>query len=76
MNRVGYYSFMNVMNAYVHVESLSHVQLFATLWTVVRQAPLSTKFSRQEYCSGLPFPPPGDLPNQEISRLLTKVLTK
>ena len=44
---------------------LSHfscVQLFATLWTVARQAPLSMGFSRQEYCSGLPFPPPGDLP--------------
>ena len=30
-------------------------------WTVARQAPLSIAFSRQEYCSGLPFPPPGDL---------------
>ena len=35
---------------------------FATLWTVARQAPLSTGFSRQEYWSGLPGPPPGDLP--------------
>ena len=42
---------------------LSHVQLFATLWTVAHQAPLSTGFSRQEYWSGLPFPSPGDLPN-------------
>ena len=33
---------------------LSHVQLFATLWTVVRQAPLSIGFPRQEYWSGLP----------------------
>ena len=32
----------------------------ATVWTVARQAPLSTEFSRQEYWSGLPFPPPGD----------------
>ena len=32
-------------------------------WTVAHQAPLSMKFSRQEYWSGLPFPPPGDLPN-------------
>ena len=31
-----------------------------TLWTVARQAPLSMGFSRQEYWSGLPFPPPGD----------------
>ena len=35
----------------------SHVWLFAPLWTVDCQAPLSTGFSRQEYCSGLPFPP-------------------
>ena len=42
---------------------LSHVQLFAIPWTVACQAPLSIAFSRQEYWSGLPFPPPGDLPN-------------
>ena len=41
----------------------SRVQLFATLWTIARQAPLSTGFSRHEYWSGLPCPPPGDLPN-------------
>ena len=35
---------------------------FATPWTVALQAPLSMGFSRQEYWSGLPFPPPGDLP--------------
>ena len=44
-------------------ESLSHVQLFATPWTVAHRAPLSMKFSRQEYWSGLPYPPPGDLPD-------------
>ena len=37
---------------------LSHVQLFAIPWTVALQAPLSTEFSRQEYWSVLPFPPP------------------
>ena len=42
---------------------LSHVQLFVTPWTVAHQAPLSMGFFRQEYSSGLPFPPPGDLPN-------------
>ena len=42
----------------------NHVWLFATLWTVAHQAPLSMGFSRQEYWSGLPCPPPGDLPNQ------------
>ena len=34
-----------------------------TLWTVARRAPLSKAFSRQEHWSGLPFPPPGDIPN-------------
>ena len=34
-----------------------------TPWTVAHQAPLSMKFSRQEYWSGLPFPSPGDLPD-------------
>ena len=41
---------------------LSHVRLFLTPWTVACQAPLSMEFSRQEHWSGLPFPPPGDLP--------------
>ena len=41
----------------------SVVWLFATPWTVAHQAPLSMGFSRQEYGSGLPFPPPGNLPN-------------
>ena len=41
----------------------SHVWLFATPWTVACQPPLSMEFSRQEYCSELPFPLPGDLPD-------------
>ena len=45
----------------------SHVQLFATLWTVARQAPLSMGFSRQEYWSGLPWLPPRDLPTQGLN---------
>ena len=44
-------------------QMLIHVQLFVTPWTVAHQAPLSMKFSRQEYWRGLPFPSPGDLPN-------------
>ena len=48
------------------VKSLSHVQLFATPWTIAWQAPLSMGFSRQEYWSGLPFPSPGDLPKPGI----------
>ena len=50
----------------VKVKSLSHVRLFATQWTVAYQAPLSMRFSRQEYWSGVPFPSPGDLPNPGI----------
>ena len=50
----------------VVVVSLSRVQLFATPWTVARQAPLSMGFSKQEYWSGLPFPSPGDLPDPGI----------
>ena len=48
------------------VQLLSHVQLFATPWTVVHQAPLSMEFPRQEKWSGFPFPPLGHFPNAEI----------
>ena len=44
----------------------SHIWLFATLWTVACQAPLSMGFSRQEYWTGLPFPSPEDPPNPGI----------
>ena len=46
----------------VKVKSFSRAQLFATPWTNL-QAPLSMGFSRQEYWSGLLFPPPGDFPD-------------
>ena len=42
---------------------LSHVRLFVTPWTVAHQTSLSTELSRQEYCSGFPRSPPGDLPD-------------
>ena len=42
------------------------VRLFATPWTVAYQVPLAMGFSRQEYWSGLPCPPPGDRPNPGI----------
>ena len=48
---------------------LSHfspVLLCVTLWTVARQAPLSMGFTRQEYWSGLSYPPPGALPHPGI----------
>ena len=41
-------------------------RLIAPPWTVARQAPLSLEFSRQEYCSGLPFPSSEDLPHPGI----------
>ena len=47
-------------------QSLSHVRLFAILWTVALQAPLSIGFPSQEYRSGLPFLSPGDLPNPGV----------
>ena len=50
----------------MHACVLSHssrVRLFVITWTVSIQAPLPMGFSRQEYWSGLPCPPPGDLPN-------------
>ena len=46
----------------------SCVQLCATLWTVACQAPLFMGLSRQEYWSGFPFPPPGNLPRMEGNR--------
>ena len=48
------------------VAVLSHAQLFATLWTVALQAPLSMELSRQEYWDGLSFPLPRVLPNPGI----------
>ena len=44
----------------------NHVRLFVTLRTVAHQVSLSMGFSRHEYCSGLPCPPPGDLPDSRI----------
>ena len=45
---------------------LSHIRLFVTPGPIAHQAPLSMTFSRQECWSGLPFPPPGDLPDPGI----------
>ena len=58
--------FTLLYSCFVHAWSLSPVRLLVTLWTVARQAPLSTGFFKQEYRSGLPFPPPGDLPDPGI----------
>ena len=50
-------------NACVRECMFNRVQLFVNPWTAARQACLSLGFPRQEYCRGLPFPPPGNLPN-------------
>ena len=47
-------------------QSFSCVKLCETSWTVAHQVPLSKEFSRQEYWSGLPFSPPGDLPDPRV----------
>ena len=65
--QAGFSSSLSSANAgWVRVCVLSHVQLLTTPWTVTLQAPLSMKFSRQEYRSGLPFPTPGHLCNPAI----------
>ena len=61
--------FLSLVHDMVCAYVLSHfspVCLFVTLRTVLHQAPLSMEFSRQEYWSGLPCPPPEDLPNPVI----------
>ena len=50
---------INIINVACMLSHFSHVRLFATPWTIAHQAPLSMGFSRQEYWSGLPCPPPG-----------------
>ena len=56
----------------MHVCVLSHVRLFVTPWTVALQAPLSIEFFRQEYWSGLPCSPPGDLLDPGIEPMSLK----
>ena len=62
---VSFYLDFLVLKLGSKVKSLSRVRLFATPWTIAYQAPPSMGFSRQERWSGLPFPSPGDLPDQE-----------
>ena len=61
--------FSKVIHIVVHasvISHFSHVWLFVTPWTVAHQTPLSMGLSRQKYWSGLPCPPPGDLPDPGI----------
>ena len=55
-----------ILSMCMHAQLLSHVRLFVTLWTVPCQAPPSMGFSREEYWSGMPCAPPGDLPHPGI----------
>ena len=67
-------SILRILHTYNHnaqqvllvIQSLNPVQLSWTPWTVAHQASLSMGFPRQEYWSGLPSPPPEDLPNPGI----------
>ena len=56
-----------ILELCVHKKQISRVRLFATLWTIAHQAPLSVRFSRQESWSGLPSLPPGDLLTQGLN---------
>ena len=58
------------------LSQFSFIRLFATPWTVARQAPLSVGFSQQEYWRGLPRPLPGDLPQRgmEYASLMSPAL--
>ena len=67
-------SFSNAWKWKVKVKSLSHVQLFATPWTAVYQAPPSMGFSWQEYWSGVPLPSPVSIKCQQIY-FFTVILT-
>ena len=67
------------MNIYIYIYSavfhlFGHVQLFVTLWTVAHQTPSSMGFSRQECLTGLPCPPPGDIPDPEIEPMSSPAL--
>ena len=62
MRKLRYQKFKSFVQCCV----LNWVGLFAVPWTVAHQAPLLMGFPRQKYWSGLPFPPPGDLPNPGI----------
>ena len=64
-----------IISVCMYVKLFSHIQLFAMLWTVACQAPLSTGFPKQEYWSGLPcplkdFPDPGIKPTSLLSPAL------
>ena len=59
-------TFNTLKTGYAVLSHFSRVQLLAILWTLTHRDPLSMRFSRQEYWSGLPYPPPGDPPDPGI----------
>ena len=68
---IGYYKILSRVPSAILLYFNTKVEaaqscLTVTPWTVAYQAILSVEFSRQEYCSGLPCPLPGDIPNQGI----------
>ena len=63
-----------IITLLVLMHGLSCVSFLATPWTVACQAPLSMRFSREEYWRGLPFPTSGDLPNSGIEPILLYLL--
>ena len=59
---------------HAYASHFSHIRIFTTLWTAAHWAPLSMGFSRQEYWSGLPCPPPGYLSMRESNLHLFNLL--
>ena len=59
---------------YARLSHFSHAWLFVILWAVAYRASLSMGFSRQEYWSGLPCPPPGELPDPGIEPMVSPAL--
>ena len=57
---------INIILCVCVLSCFNHVRLCVTLWTVAHQTTLPMGFSRQEYCSGLPFSSLGNLPDPGI----------
>ena len=70
-----HWNVLNFMTGELCAQLLGRIRLFAAPRTVAGQAPLSMGFSRQEYWSGLPFPPPGDLLNPGIKPTSLAILS-
>ena len=68
---------LHIVPLCIMLSHFSRVQLSVTPWTIARQAPLSMGFSRQEHWSGLPYPPPGYIPNPGVKpvSLMSPALT-